>query len=133
MGRPGPGGMTGEAKAGLGLRRAHGAGGRLAVVHRAGNAGRRHAVGAHVGHATRRDGALRELRLEAHAAVLLALRKSDIQRLGASHLAVHLGHRAGRLVGGGEGDEGGAAAARKEREGGGRGRVSGGGGLDFLA
>ena len=91
--------------------------GRLAVVHRAGNAGRRHAVGAHVGHATRRDGALRELRLEAHAAVLLALRKSDIQRLGASHLAVHLGHRAGRLVGGGEGDEGGAAAARKEREG----------------
>lgn len=111
-GAAGAGGHDGlEAKAGLGLGRAHDAGGRLAVVHggTGGHAGGRHAVG-HAGHAAAGDGALRKLSLEAHSAVLLALREGDVEGLGARHLAVHLGHRAGSLVRGGEGDERGAAA-----------------------
>ena len=74
-----------------------------------------HAVG-HAGHAAVGDGALRKLSLEAHAAVLLALREGDVEGLGARHLAVHLGHRAGGLVGGGKGDERRAAAVGQRGE-----------------
>jgi hypothetical protein len=46
-----------------------------------------------------------DLRLESLSSNILSLGESDIQRLGANHLAVHLGYSLGSLVGGRVADE----------------------------
>ena len=47
--------------------------------------------------------------METHAAFFLALRESDVERLGTDHLTVHFRDGAGRLIRRGKGDEGGAS------------------------
>mmetsp|Transcript_7336 Transcript_7336/g.24627 ORF Transcript_7336/g.24627 Transcript_7336/m.24627 type:complete len:601 (+) Transcript_7336:467-2269(+) len=93
-----------ETKAGLRLRRHH-ARRRLTVVHgRTRDTRRRHVRRHTTRHTT--DGTLSELRLETHAAFLLALRESNVQGLGANHLAVHFRHGTSGFVGRRERHEG---------------------------